>query len=536
MQGMDFEQTKINYQELLWDFLGIAWRRKYWVLIPSLLGVLASVILMVTLPKVYQSNTLILVEAQKVPQSVVQSAVTGSAQSRLSTIKQQVLSRSYLTKIIDKFSLYQAEDPEKEMSLQKKIIRMRENIALSTNGRRRLESFSISFSGKDPETVMNVTNELASLVLEENLKIREQFVEGAIDFLDSELNSKQALLERREKELSEYKIRHIGELPGQLNANLRALDRLQSHLDTIQLAKNAAKDRIVELGKALKSTKASLAAAARGEEGGEVPLSPSTLEVQLKRKRETLSSLLLEYNESYPDVVMLRSEIKGLEAQQSLLNTSKKAAQGSAQTSTVQGEGLAGGFEQAGPVIAIKKQIRATQRELKDLEKSESETRAQIRLYEQRVENTPRREQDLIILQRDYDSIASSYQALLSKRLNAQISRNLERRQKGEQFRVIDPANLPGEPVKPDKFRLLLMGIALGLGSGVGLAFVKEQLDNTVRKPSEVERITTSRILAEIPDFEADLRVREKEKKTKVVDIERFSGRTMRVRRIGRKK
>jgi len=528
---MEAEPEKINYEELLWNFFSIAWRRKYWVMLPTLLGVLASVALFFVLPKVYQSNTLILVEAQKVPQSVVQSALTGTAQDRLSTIKQQVLSRSYLSKIIDKFSLYQAEDPKKEMNQQKKIAQMRKNIALSTRGRRRLESFSISFSGEDPETVMNVTNELASLVLEENLKIREQFVEGAIDFLDSELGRNKALLERRETELREYKMRYIGELPGQIDSNLRALDRFQSHLDAIQLTKNGIKDRIIDLENTLKNTRKNISLAIQGDGSSDMPFdSISALDMQLKQRRQRLSTLLLEYNESYPDVIALRREIKKIEGQQGFLGKAHLPDGEAAPSRKVDRINL----ENLEPIVSIKRQIRVAMRELKEIETRKAETVEQIADYEKRVENTPRRETELIVLQRDYDSIARSYQDLLSKKLSAQVSRNLEKRQKGEQFRVIDPANFPIEPIKPNKITLFLLGIALGLGSGVGLAFVKEQLDNTIRKASEVEGITNTYILAEIPDFELEVQNQKKRKKEKVVNIKRFSGRTRRIQQGGR--
>ena len=108
---MDTAVKKQDYQQMLWDFMGIAWRRKFWVLIPLAIGMAVSVSLLFILPKIYQSSTLILVEEQKVPQSVVESAVSGTAQDRLSTIKQQVLSRSFLMRIIEPFNLYENESP-----------------------------------------------------------------------------------------------------------------------------------------------------------------------------------------------------------------------------------------------------------------------------------------------------------------------------------------------------------------------------------------------------------------------------------------
>jgi len=555
---MEVSTKKSDYQQLIWDFMGIAWRRKFWVLIPLALGITASIYLYFTLPKIYQSSTLILVEGQKVPQSVVQSAVSGTAQDRLSTIKQQILSRTFLLKIIDKYNLYEGESPsllksildkllQKEhtpISSANKIERMRNNTELKVNRGKKLESFSISYMGKHPETVMNVTNELASLVIEENLRIRESFIEGATDFLEVELDNLSRELERQEKRVGDYKRAHMGELPEQLDSNLRALDRFQANLAAIQIAKKAAKDRITDLERMYEAVKIQ-----QSQLGSEIlldhttatlePLPISPLQKRLNRSRETLSNLLMEYNDNYPDVVMLRREINDLEKQIKASNTNSRTALPKNTQETPRGtEKKHSGDTNigAGPLSTLLQQIREANDELKDIGEKEKKVLRQIQMYELRVENTPKREQEMVIIQRDYDNVSSSYQALLAKKLNAKISENLEKRQKGEQFRVIDTANLPDKPVKPNKLMVMLIGSVLGLGLGIGLAFIREQLDNSIRKAEEVERITSVLVLAIIPDFETELKKSEKAASRKVVDIEQFSGRKRYLRQSGGKK
>lgn len=538
---MDATNKKLDYQQLIWDFIGIAWRRKFWVLIPLGLGVAISIYVSSILPRIYQSSTFILVEQQKVPQSVVKSAVTGTAQDRLSSIKQQVLSRSFLMRIIDKFDLYQAGEPSllqritgknheaTPLSTGGKIKRMRESIQVDTRGRRRLESFSISFLGREPETVMNVTNELASLVIEENLKIREAFIEGATDFLDGELDSLKKNLETQEKRIGDYKRAHIGELPEQLDSNLRALDRFQATLETIRLSKKAAMDRSIDLERMYKLAKTQgntnplLSQPLNGLEP--LPLSP--IQQRLFQLNGVLANLRVEYNETYPDIIVLRRKIEGLE------NQIKKSTPPQESLSSIgQIEGTTTPSIDSKPaVVALLNQIRSTNETLRDLVKREKELLSQIARYERRVENTPKREQEMVTIQRDYNNVSASYQSLLSKKLNAEISENLEKRQKGEQFRIIDTANLPEKPIKPDKMMVVLMGSALGFALGVGLAFIREQLDNSIRKPEEVERITSVLVLAIIPDFEDELRKSEKQPERKVVDID--SGRKRYPRRSG---
>ncbi len=530
---------KQDYQQLLWDFIGIAWRRKFWVLIPLAIGTVVSVYLVFSLPKIYQSSTLILVEEQKVPQSIVQSAVTGTAQDRLTSIKQQVLSRSFLLRIIEKFGLYQAGEPSftqkmlakvgievNPMTTDAKIEAMRKNVEVRTRGGSRLESFSISFMGREPVTVMNVTNELSSLVIEENLRIREGFIEGATDFLVVELENLKKELERQEQRFGDYKRANMGELPEQLDSNLRALDRFQVNLETIRLSKKAAHDRIAELErsyKILSQQKKQMSTdgvVSTDSIQGLDLLTSSPLEQRLTQSRVMLADLLIEYNDNYPDVIVLKGKIRELEkklenSREEEGNNPKPVDRGPAPISRI-------GVDSTLSLVA---QIRDANNDLKDFEKREAELETQIKLFEQRVENTPRREQEMVTIQRDYENISRSYQTLLEKKLNAEISENLEKRQKGEQFRIIDPASLPERPIKPNKLLVLILGGGLSLGFGVALAFLREQLDNSVRKPEEVERITSVLVLAVIPDFEDEIQQGEVQKGQKVVDIEQFSGR-----------
>ncbi len=518
---------KTDYQEIVYAYLAIAWRRKLWIVLPVILGTAVSFYLIKTLPKIYQSSTLILVEGQKVPQKIVEAAVTGTAEDRLSTIKQQVLSRSFLHRIIEKFNLYEKASAGKKMSQGAKINRIREDIEVETRGRRRLESFSISFKGENPETVMNVTNELASLVMEENLKIREEFVEGAIVFLDVELDNLKAELERQESRIGEYKRTHLGELPEQLDSNLRALDRYQANLDSIHMAKKAAQDRIVDLERMRDS------AMRKDREsdfsGAPEVLAPSALKQQLEHRRQELTDLLTEYSEDYPDVLIMKRNILLLENKISNNKTEERpSSKNEAPSPSVVDD-------ESQEVITLRQQIVKMSEEINFLVKKEKEIRAQIQLYEVRVENTPKREQEMIILRRDYDNIAGNYQALLNKKLNAKISENLEKRQKGEQFRIIDSANFPEKPISPNTLFIALLGVLGGFGFGLVMVFIREQLDNSIRHPEEVERITSMLVLAEIPDFSDEMKKREKHLKQKVVDLEQFAGRKKQLQRKGLK-
>ncbi len=564
---MDEITEKVDYQQGFWDVLGIAWRRKFLIVFPVIIGACISVYLIKTLPKIYQSSTLIIVEGQKVPDSIVKSAVSGSAQDRLTTIQQQILSRSFLQRIIEKFELYQHPRPsllkriadrfgvsletetlDSETSgMEGKLEKIRENILVTTSGRMRLNSFEISYSGENPETVMDVTNELASAVIEQNLKIREAFVEGATDFLVSELGQIKIELEKQETQIGDYKRRHIGELPGQLAANLRALDRFQANLDSIQISKKTSQDRAVDLERMLVLAKRELTQLSQADSASKVnapvkkkdvqfPPPPSPLMQRLLVRRQELSKMLAEYSEDYPDVGALKRNIRQLKKQvaQEKIDRGVLPLGDEIEASSDLPEKLDEDYTEvdmrAEAVMALQRQIDQAGEEFSDLVKREMDLRRQIRLYERRVENTPKREQEMVIMSRDYGNTQANYNSLLNKKMNAQISENLEKRQKGEQFRIIDFANLPELPVSPNTLVIAFLGILGGLGVGIGLVFISDMFDNSIRDPEEVERITSVLVLAEIPDF-SELSIKSK----KVVDLEAFSDRKKQLRRQGMK-
>ena len=481
------------------DYWEIAVRRKWLVLGSLVLALSVSWTLCLVLPKSYRSTTLILVENQKIPERYVQGMVEGSVQERLSLIQQQVMSRTLLSKVIEEFKLYQAE--AHRSGLETVIEQMRKTIKVETVGTMgrqgmTVESFSISFAHEDPMTAKNVTARLASQFIEENLKIREQFVEGAGDFLDHELTMAKTELETKERAMSEFKQQFMGQLPGQLEANLRALDRLQSESVTGQELLNTLHERLALLEKAIsqyKTTGMTVPSLAAGPE----QRTSDPLFTRLEELERSLVALSAEYKDTYPDVIHVKQEIEQVKAQlaerQELTQEDKAKAVGAESTSARRG------FD---PYLdGLVKQRDEIGLEIRTLKERHRRIMAQMKEYENRVETAPAREQELTLLVRDYDNTQKNYQSLLDKRLNARVAENLEKRQKGEQFRVLDPANLPGRPEKPDPLRIMLVGLMLGCGVGYGGALAFEFLNPSFRRPEDAEEALGCPVLAAIPDF-----------------------------------
>jgi len=472
-------------------YIELALKRRWLIIIPFCLAMIVGIGLVFMLPKTYEASTLILVRPQRVPEKYVSSIVSTDIESRINTISQQIMSRTNLEKVINQFNLF--SDPGQEnMFMEDKIANLRNRIKITveTSQNRRnqnADAFSISFTGEDPGLVMRVTNGLATFFIDENLKVREAQAVSTGDFLDDELEAMRERLVVVEKRLEDYRKTHMGALPEQLETNLRMLDRLQMQVNDKTGALHDENARIVALGSQIEANRQILAesnASSVTEEGDAV---------SLEQLRAQLASLKSSYTDSHPDVIRLKAKIADLE---------KKDQNGGLEPSRK----MTGRASRDPAVLMIQKSLDEQIRQLsesrlavKNLEAEISKINGQIKDYQQRVEQTPKHEQELLTLQRDYKNIQESYNSLLNRKLEAEIAVNMEKKQKGEQFSIIDPARLPEKPVSPNMRRLFLLVLAAGLGSGAGLVMLLDFFDTSLRKPEYFEADLGIPVLATVP-------------------------------------
>lgn len=477
----------------LYDYWLIARRRAWLILGVVCLGVLSSAILCVVLPKSYRSSTLILIEDQKIPENYVKAIVGGSLEERLTMIQQQVMSRTLLSSVISELQLYGPE--VRADGLDTVIEAMRKNIQVETVETRtgrvgNIEAFTISFAHENPVTAMRVTARIASHFIEENLRVREQLVEGASAFLDQELQLAKDALEEQERAISAFKTQFMGELPQQTDANLRALDRFQADLIAVNEMLHRHEARRTRLHDTIDDY---LAAATANHEGATASAAHDGRDGLASRYRELerkLAALTAEYTDRYPDVIQVRKELAEVEAQLATRDENGLAINGS-EASRPADAFLYGLFRERDEVEA----------EVGALKLRRGQLQEQIAKYEARIERVPAREKELAALLRDYENQQANYRSLLDKKLNARVAIDLEKRQKGEQFRIIDPANVPETPDKPNRVRIMLVGLAMGCGLGFGTALILERASQPFRQSQEVERGLGSHVLAVIPDF-----------------------------------
>ena len=486
------------------DYLAIGLRRKWYILIPLVICALGSFGVYKYLPKVYKATTLILVQPQAIPENYVRATVTDTVANRLNTISQEILSRTRLEKVIQEFTLY--ADIRKNLPLEEIIEIMRKAIEVKVQEPRRdatTNSFSVSYEGGEPKTVMMVTNKLASLFIEENLKVRESRAEGASQFLNKELESLDDRLKRKEQDIRNYKERTMGQLPQQLDANLRILERLQQQLKTTNESLRAAEDRRIVIQNQIELLrKREPAQIIRVGSQGDINIDrgEDPLITQLGNLKRDLATAQSKYKETHPDVVDLKKRIADLEPKvKDLIEKTGQAREGKIAEQNVPPPILDPETQRL--LAQYNEQYNAAGLEAKRLREEEKELKQQLAFYQRRIEDTPRREQELILLTRDYDLLKTNYQSLLEKKMQAEMAENLERKQQGEQFKILDPARLPEKPIKPDRNKILLVGAVLGLAVGLGLTWFRESMDQSFHTVSEVENYLELPVIATIPNL-----------------------------------
>jgi len=467
-------------------------RNRWYFIIPFMAILLVGIVLAFTLPKMYEAKALILVRPQKVAKNFVQTMESANIDSRINTISQQIMSRSNLEKIINRYGLF--SNPEgKELYREEKIALLRKRIkveAIKRDKRAPADAFSIAFRDKDPRIAMQVTNAFANYVIDENLKARQEQTVGTAQFLEEEQAAVKKKLERYERALKEYRQKYMGGLPEQLDANLRTLDRLQNQLiarqESLRDARNrlAAVENLIAEKRQMEKRNAGAAVAATSGDAA-APDEAQTLD-QLK---DRLAGLQARYTDKHPDIVRLKSIIAKLEANPGAIKSGKKSSGGRV-------SGTSRRNPELDPYLVQRTEIQS---EIASLTEDIAGIKRQVLYYQRLVEDTPRREQELQALKRDYDEIRDTYRSLLERKLEADIAVNMEKKQKGEQFVIIDPAVVPEMPVEPDLKKLFAMVLVAAFGVGGGLVFLREYMDSSFRRPKDVESFLDVPLLAEVP-------------------------------------
>ena len=455
--------------------LGV-WQRRRWLgIVIFLLVAAGAASLAAYLPDLYRAKATVIVERRQVPESFVRSSVTGELETRLQTISQEVLSRAKLEQLIARFDLYRGA--RRAGALEGAVEAMRRDVSIEVKGvdqpggRVVTVAFVLGYRGREPESVAAVTNALAELYVEENVRLREQQAAGTAAFLKAQLAETKRRLDEQEARVRVFRSRWVGELPQQLAVNMATLERLHAQLHLASANQLRAVDRRTSVDKELAEATA---------HGGTAPETGAT---KLNKLKQELAEMRRRFTDAYPDVVRLRGEVARLEQD---LATAEPAAPAPPPP--------------ADPVaIRLRAALRDADAEIAASKAEEQRVRSEIASYQHRVDTAPQREQEMQELSRDYDMTKDVYSSLLKRYEDAQLAESMEQRQRGEQFRILDAAVPSRMPAAPNRLRLLLVGVALALGTAAGAMMLAEHLDTSFHTVDDLRALGRAPVLLSIP-------------------------------------
>jgi polysaccharide chain length determinant protein (PEP-CTERM system associated) len=485
-----------NLDVTLNRFLRVVIRRRWWVLIPATFIALGTSLTALLLPDRYQSEATILVERQQVPERYVTANTTIDLKEDLLVMTDAILSRTQLLQIMDEFGLYPKERkrlvPEQLVALMQGDIKI-EPLQKSPESKD-LNAFKISFTGVTPHSAQEITNRLTTLFIQENNKSREEQSTGTTNFLADQLRVAEAELKQRESRVRDFKMSYLGELPEQQQGNLAILAGLQAQLQNTMATLAHAREQQVYL-QSLISQYQDLGPASVAAPGTPAASPTETIRAELTRLRDEKADLLSRYTPKYPDVVKIDEQIKETEALLAAAEAPGPTKGGSAQESSK----AARPAERDSTIAQLKSQLQANRIEIQNGMAEQKQIESRIAEYQRRLNLTPVREQQLADLLRGYDLSKKDYDDLLNKKTQSELATSLERRQQGQRFRIIDPPSLPSKPCSPERVKISLAGLATGIVVGLGLAFLAEIRDHSLRDEQELRRVFAFPLMVGVP-------------------------------------
>ena len=481
MQEFDEQKSGQGFDE----YWAIVVRRKWWILGPLFFGwaiVFASAWF---LPPRYASESTILVEPPKVPSNLVAPNVEVDLADRVQSMSTQVLSRTRLLNLIDRFHLYPGYSYSSDVQVEK----MREDIKMdmitgesNISSKPELVAFKITYKAPDAAAAQKVTIALTSFFVDENVRASQEQSEATTLFLDSQVRALGQTLADEEAKVRAYEAQHDGSLPQQLQSNIQILNGIQQQLQNAQ----AARERATQNQSYLNSVQSQY------QNMQDSQLVPTSIDNQLDGARASLAALSAHYTDDYPDVKRLKETIASLEKLKKELATENRDKMETEEATPAQ--------VQAGmPLVQLRQQQKMNRQEIEKQENTIRRLSQEAQVYQARLNATPAVEAEMADMMRDFGNMKKEYAELLAKKQQSALATSLEKQQQGAQFRIIDPPSLPDKPYFPDRFKFSLGAIGAGFALAVLFGFGVEFLDDRIRGEQALTEAVDLPILAEIP-------------------------------------
>lgn len=467
------------------DYLNVFRRRKWWLAAPILLSVVVGLLLVQVLPKEYRSTATLAVAAPVVSPNFVGQGAQLDNQERLRALTQQMLSASILSKVVEDERLGQPTDERLIARLRNSISIGVPDLVANVNEPRRLDAFLVSYGDPDPDRAQAVANRLVTVFVNENSRRRAENAEGTASFISAQLNGSQQRLSELETHLRAAKESYMGQLPEQTQANLSTLSGLRQQIEANATALRGEQDRLTIVERELDALRRGTADVVFVPGANGASAQAQTAESRVVAVQRELAAARAMYTDRHPEVQRLEEELRAA-------RRDADAERSRPESDRMAQLNLDPAYRQ---LTADREMARLR---IRDLQRSESDLRRQIGLYQARVEAAPRVEQQLAALQRDYDLERQQYSDLSSKLRGATLAENVERNRGGEQFTVLYAATRPIVPTKPVPWRVMLIAIVAGICVGAGATLGREYLDRSVHDVRDLRDEFQVPVLGEI--------------------------------------
>lgn len=476
--------------EIGWSDVTRIFRRYWWIpLLTTMLLGLAGIGAALILPKKYTSSTMVLVEQPTVPADFVKPVVTDDLNHRLASMKEQVLSRSRLEPIIEKFNLY----PEKrgKAHMEELVAELRKSVEvelmqpMAGTENNRPPGFRVNVTFGTPQMAQQICTDITSMFMEQNAQRREQQAADTTRFLSQELEEAKAKLDEQDAKLAQLKRQYLGSLPEEAQTNVGILTGLNTQLEANTQALNRAQQDKTLNESALAQQEALWKTTASGNQN------PETQELQLTALQAQLADLLARYTPEHPDVIKVKLRIEEL--------TKKLAQEPAAKSSAASTQAS---VHEPPQLQQLRLKIKQDEFSIADLSKRQNQIQEQIRVMQARVQASPMVEQQFKELTRNYQSALEFYNELLKKRENSAMATTLEHQQESETFRVLDAPSLPSAPSSPNRLQLVGGGIGAGMALALGLMYLLAMMDKAMYTERDVETCLKLPVLTTVPNLD----------------------------------
>jgi polysaccharide chain length determinant protein (PEP-CTERM system associated) len=489
--GLDLEQ-----------YLAVIKRRRWLILIPLFVGWVLVWTASWVMPPTYRSETTILVQAPSMPKDYVMPNVTDDLQARLQSLTQQILSRTRLIHIIESMNLYQQE--RKRSSPDEVVEQMRKDIQVDlVKDQAKVTAFTVSYSSRDPHVAQEVVSELTNLFISENLEVRQQLSEDTTQFLQNQMEDARKSLADQEEKIRQFKAEHVNDLPDQVQSNLAVLSGLQAQMTNEEDSLNRAKQQSVYLQSLISQYRSMQSTHTTTADGG-TQMGLPAIDQQLDKLKAQLTDLESRYTDKHPDVRKLKDQIAQTEQLRAKMLADQKNSSSSDPSTTVESADP----RQGAAIADLQSQLKANQIEISNRERTIAGLQAKVNQYQGRLNDEPVREQQLADLSRGYEQSKANYDDLLKKKNSSELATNLERRQQGEHFQVLDPPSLPQKPDFPNRLKFAGAAFGIGLALGVVVAGAAEFLDGRLYSEGAIEKLLPVDIISEIPPIKTSEELR----------------------------